>query len=173
MTNIRYVSGSLLLSDFAYTVLDQLSGPLLDFQRRWQAHALYPGLAVTKAMRRWRSTVAPQRPPQWALRGPASNPRKQGLSAFTVRRQKLPSLRKRKFQARRCRTLGVDFALRGAFMEGSQDNLEQWTCFVVCLFCPNCRCPFLLTQLLKLKKSFSFVGQRIQIALKFDYHLRN
>ena len=91
------LSGSLSLFKFAYTVLDQLSGPLLDFQRRWQAHALYPGLAVTKAMRRWRSTVAPQRPPQWALRGPASNPRKQGLSAFTVRRQKLPSLRKRKF----------------------------------------------------------------------------
>ena len=35
---------ALLLSNFAYTVLDQLSGPLLGFQRRCHADALYPGL---------------------------------------------------------------------------------------------------------------------------------
>ena len=46
MTNIRYVSGSLLLSDFAYTVLDQLSGPLLSSQHHFHANALYPALVM-------------------------------------------------------------------------------------------------------------------------------
>ena len=40
------LSGSLLLSYFAYTVLDQLSGPLFGSQRRCQADALYPGLEI-------------------------------------------------------------------------------------------------------------------------------
>ena len=38
------LSGSLLLSNFAYTVLDQLSWPLLGSQRRCHADALYPSL---------------------------------------------------------------------------------------------------------------------------------
>ena len=38
------LSGSLLLSHFAYTVLDRLSGPLLGSQRRCHADALSPAL---------------------------------------------------------------------------------------------------------------------------------
>ena len=38
------LSGSLLLSNFACTVLDRLSGPLLGFQRRCHADALSPAL---------------------------------------------------------------------------------------------------------------------------------
>ena len=37
-------SGRLLLSNFAFTVLDRLSGPLLGSQRRCHADALCPGL---------------------------------------------------------------------------------------------------------------------------------
>ena len=40
------LSGSLLLSNFAYTVLDWLSGPLLGSQRCCHADALFPGLGV-------------------------------------------------------------------------------------------------------------------------------
>ena len=40
-------SGSLLLSNFAYTVLDRLSGPLLGSQRRCYADALSPALLDT------------------------------------------------------------------------------------------------------------------------------
>ena len=42
------LSGSLLLSNFAYTVLDRLSGPLLSSQRRCHADALSPALQITK-----------------------------------------------------------------------------------------------------------------------------
>ena len=38
------LSGSRLLSNFAYTVLDRLSGPLLGSQRRCHADALSPAL---------------------------------------------------------------------------------------------------------------------------------
>ena len=38
------LSGSLLLSNFAYTALDRLSGPLLGFQRRCHADTLSPAL---------------------------------------------------------------------------------------------------------------------------------
>ena len=38
------LSGSLLLSNFAYTVLDRLSGPLLGSQRRCHADTLSPAL---------------------------------------------------------------------------------------------------------------------------------
>ena len=38
------LSGSLLLSNFAYTALDQLTGPLLSSQRCCHADTLYPGL---------------------------------------------------------------------------------------------------------------------------------
>ena len=44
------LSGSLLLSNFAYTVLDRLSGRLLGFQRRCYANALSPAL-VCKILR--------------------------------------------------------------------------------------------------------------------------
>ena len=40
------LSGSLLLSNFAYTVLNLLSGPLLGSQRRCHADALYPSLVT-------------------------------------------------------------------------------------------------------------------------------
>ena len=40
------LSGSLLLSNFAYTVLDQPSGPVLGSQRRCHADALYPGVCL-------------------------------------------------------------------------------------------------------------------------------
>ena len=39
------LSGSLLLSNFAYTVLDLLSGPLLGSQHRYHADTLSPALA--------------------------------------------------------------------------------------------------------------------------------
>ena len=39
-------SGRLLLSNFAYTVFDRLSGPLLSSQRRCHAYALCPGLFI-------------------------------------------------------------------------------------------------------------------------------
>ena len=38
------LSGSLLLSNFAYTVLDRLSGPLLGSQRRCHVDTLSPAL---------------------------------------------------------------------------------------------------------------------------------
>ena len=40
------LSGSLLLSNFAYTGLDRLSGPLLGSQRRCHADALSPALVL-------------------------------------------------------------------------------------------------------------------------------
>ena len=43
------LSGSLLLSNFVYTVLDRLSGPLLGSQRRCHADALSPALLQTGA----------------------------------------------------------------------------------------------------------------------------
>ena len=43
------LSGSLLLSNFAYTVLDRPSGPLLGSQRRRHADALSPALITTIA----------------------------------------------------------------------------------------------------------------------------
>ena len=42
------LSGSLLLSNFDYTVLDRLSGPLLGSQFRCHADSLYPGLIKRK-----------------------------------------------------------------------------------------------------------------------------
>ena len=42
--NTLALSGSLLLFNFAYTVLDQLSGPLLSSQCRCHADALFPAL---------------------------------------------------------------------------------------------------------------------------------
>ena len=45
------LSGSLLLSNFAYTVLDRLSGPLLDSQRRCHADALSPALSGIDSIR--------------------------------------------------------------------------------------------------------------------------
>ena len=41
------LSGSLLLSNFAYTVLDRLSGPLLSSQHRCHDDALSPALSYT------------------------------------------------------------------------------------------------------------------------------
>ena len=38
------LSGSLLLSNFAYAILDWLLGPLLGSQRRYHADALHPSL---------------------------------------------------------------------------------------------------------------------------------
>ena len=43
------LSGSLLLSNFAYTVLDRLSGPLLVSQRCCHADELSPALGLTQA----------------------------------------------------------------------------------------------------------------------------
>ena len=40
------LSGSLLLSNFAYTALDRLTGPLLGSHRRCHDDALYPALAA-------------------------------------------------------------------------------------------------------------------------------
>ena len=45
-TNAVTAVGSLLLSNFAYTVLDRLSGPLLGSQHRCHADALYLSLEL-------------------------------------------------------------------------------------------------------------------------------
>ena len=42
------LSGSLLLSNFAYTALDRLTGPLLGSHRRCHDGALYPALQVAE-----------------------------------------------------------------------------------------------------------------------------
>ena len=44
------LSGSLLLSNFAYTVLDRLSGPLLGSQRRCNADALSPAMMMCSTL---------------------------------------------------------------------------------------------------------------------------
>ena len=47
------LSGSLLLSNFEYTVLDRLSGPLLGSQRRCHADALSPALVGSTLRMFW------------------------------------------------------------------------------------------------------------------------
>ena len=55
------LSGSLLLSNFAYTALDRLTGPLLGSHRRCHDDALYPALVlVAAASSMWRKVFAPQ-----------------------------------------------------------------------------------------------------------------
>ena len=45
------LSGPLLLSNFAFTVLDRLLGPLLGSQRRCHADALSPALQLTRCLK--------------------------------------------------------------------------------------------------------------------------
>ena len=54
------LSGSLLLSNFAYTVLDRLSGPLLGSQRRCHADTLSPALLISYMLlniTQWRQLI--------------------------------------------------------------------------------------------------------------------